>query len=189
LRLINPIAFHCLRNNNQFGNFKGQVIATYFFETVRAFSFLLKINVQFFTRISMDSIRGDCAPNSIPKECIGMSTIIRLDFHAAHFRRRGKPRWDAATRQLWFNGQLVKQFKRPAFLQELILAAFEEQGWPDCIDDPLSGQLDQDPKGRLHDTIKRLNRHHRCRAISFHGNGTGQGIIWKRLEKTASGPR
>jgi hypothetical protein len=90
---------------------------------------------------------------------------------------------------LIFPGQLVKQFKRPAPLLELILAAFEELGWPDYFDDPLPGHLDQDAKGRLHDAIKRLNRHHLCRAISFHGNGTGQGIIWKRLKKIASGPR
>jgi hypothetical protein len=31
------------------------------------------------------------------------------------------------TRELWFGGRLVKEFKRPASDQELILKAFQEQ--------------------------------------------------------------
>jgi hypothetical protein len=61
----------------------------------------------------------------------------------------------------------------------LILESFEEQGWPESIDDPLPVERDIDPKRRLHDAIKRLNRNQRCRAISFHGNGNGQGIAWR----------
>jgi hypothetical protein len=74
---------------------------------------------------------------------------------------------------------LVKQFRLPALNQELILAAFEEEAWPPHIDDPLPNALGQDPKQRLHDTIKRLNRHQVNRLIRFRSDGTGSGIIWE----------
>jgi hypothetical protein len=56
--------------------------------------------------------------------------------------------------------------------------AFEEDGWPPRIDDPLPQKLNQDPKSRLHDTIKCLNRNHRKRLIRFSGDGTGEGVVW-----------
>jgi hypothetical protein len=137
----------------------------------------------------MDSIRGQCASNPPPRESIAMAKIIRLDHHAAYFTSRCKPRWIATARQLWFNGQLVKQFRRPAPWQELILAVFEELGWPEFIDDPLPGDKNIDAKRRLHDAIKLLNRHHLVRALSFHGDGSGQGVVWKHLDEKVSAPR
>src|SRR5262249_6229217 len=47
-----------------------------------------------------------------------------------------RPRWDAGARELTWQGGLVKRFQNPARCQELILAAFEEEGWPVRIDDP-----------------------------------------------------
>jgi hypothetical protein len=95
--------------------------------------------------------------------------------NSAHVRV--KPRWDRTGRKLWFGTCLVKEFPRPSDCQVLILEAFEEQGWPESIDDPLPHDPDIDPKHRLHDAIKRLNRKQRCSALSFHGNGNGEGIV------------
>jgi len=53
------------------------------------------------------------------------------------------------------------------------------RGWPHRIDDPLSPLGDIEPKCRLHDTIKRLNRHHKDRIIHFRGDGTGEGVCWE----------
>jgi hypothetical protein len=89
------------------------------------------------------------------------------------------PRWDAARRELRWGAKLVKRFREPALNQELILAAFEEEGWPPHLDDPLPSNGDSDPKERLHDTIKRLNRHQVHRLIHFRGDGSGTGIIWE----------
>lgn len=47
------------------------------------------------------------------------------------------------------------------------------------IDDPLPPVFDIEPKRRLHDTIKSLNRHQKNRLIRFKGDGTGQGIRWE----------
>ena len=92
-----------------------------------------------------------------------------------------KPRWDGERHELWVGDQLVKQFKGQAKNQETILAVFEEEGWPPRIDDPLSLAEEIDPKRRLHDTIKCLNRKQRYQLIHFRG----EGIIWECASEPA----
>jgi hypothetical protein len=88
------------------------------------------------------------------------------------------PRWDKDRRELWFGTALVKQFKVPAANQETVLAAFQEEQWPACLDDPLPPQPDIDPKRRLHDTVGSLNRNQKRFLIRFAGNGNGLGVRW-----------
>lgn len=90
-----------------------------------------------------------------------------------------RPRWDPERQELRVGDRLVKQFKVPAANQERILAAFEEEGWPIRIDDPLPPATEQDPKRRLHDTINSLNRNQKCHGLRFLGDGTGQGVRWE----------
>jgi hypothetical protein len=87
-----------------------------------------------------------------------------------------KPHWDRNRRALFLGDKLIKQFKEPAPNQETILAAFQEEGWPDRIDDPLPPIEGVDSKKRLHDAVVRLNRHHVHRGLRFRGDGTGQGV-------------
>jgi hypothetical protein len=89
------------------------------------------------------------------------------------------PRWDAERRVLSFDGRIVKRFRRRARNQELVLAAFEEERWPRRILDPLSPQPSHDVKRRLSDTIKFLNRRQENEFIRFHGDGSGEGVIWR----------
>lgn len=89
------------------------------------------------------------------------------------------PRWDGERHELRWGAKLVKRFREPARNQELILAAFEEEGWPPHIDDPLPSPLSCDAKRRLHDTIKRLNRRQVNRLIRFRSDGSGSGVIWE----------
>jgi hypothetical protein len=88
------------------------------------------------------------------------------------------PHWDAELRQLTFNGQSIKQYRVPARNQELILSAFEEEGWPESIDDPLPPVADIDSRRRLQATIKSLNRHQTNHLIRFRGNG-GERVLWQ----------
>lgn len=88
------------------------------------------------------------------------------------------PRWDGERRQLLWGDCLVKRFRVPAACQEIILASLEEQGWPGRIDDPLPPTADIDPRARLHDTIKALNRNQARRLLCFQGDGTGRGVVW-----------
>ncbi|MBI3469387.1 MAG: hypothetical protein HY000_40815 [Planctomycetes bacterium] len=89
------------------------------------------------------------------------------------------PIWDRFRRELRVGDLVVKGFRMPAPCQETILVAFEEEGWPVRIDDPLPPLGDQDPKKRLHDAINKLNRHQKQRLLRFRGDGTGRGICWE----------
>jgi hypothetical protein len=110
-----------------------------------------------------------------------------------------KPHWNAKTRELHLGGKLVKRFAVPAENQERVLAVFEEEGWTECVHDPLPPSPEVDGKRRLRDTVKRLNR---CRAsdgLRFFTDGRGQGIRWRPsppaavrqhvVRRRAAGPR
>lgn len=92
-----------------------------------------------------------------------------------------KPRWDAERRELWFDGVLVKRFRKPGPNQELILAAFERQGWRKRIDDPLPHDEDISPVDRLHDAAKRLTASLAVPLLKFGGDGKGTGVCWRSL--------
>jgi len=89
------------------------------------------------------------------------------------------PRWDPDRHQLRLGEVLVKEFKINSPNQEAILMAFEEEGWPPRVSDPLAPQPELDPKERLRNTIKSLNRRQLNRLIRFLGDGTGQAVRWE----------
>ena len=90
------------------------------------------------------------------------------------------PIWDRGRHELYLADFLVKRFRWPAKNQETVLAAFEEERWPtEGVDDPLPPHPDNDPKQRLRDTIKCLNRYQKNRFIRFRGDGTGERVIWE----------
>ncbi len=88
------------------------------------------------------------------------------------------PHWNLETRTLSVNERIVKQFRVPSTNQEAVLAAFQEEGWPHRIDDPLPYRAGVKAKYRLHFTIGRLNRCKRESLIRFYGDGTGEGVCW-----------
>jgi hypothetical protein len=97
------------------------------------------------------------------------------------------PVWDEQRRELRVGDKVVKRFATPAPNQELILATFQEDGWPVRIDDPLPPLADQEPKRRLHDTINSLNRHQQKHLIRFIGDGSGEGIRWEPIVAEETG--
>jgi hypothetical protein len=90
-----------------------------------------------------------------------------------------RPRWDSDRQELLLGRQLVKQFKVPAPNQEVVLSAFEEEGWPPRIDDPIPPHHEIDAKRRLHDTINSLNHCQKAALLRFLGDGSGKGIRWE----------
>jgi len=96
------------------------------------------------------------------------------------------PRWDHQRRQLRVGGDVVKEFKLPSPNQETVLMALEEEGWPPRIDDPLPPLPPLDPRRRLHDTIKALNRKQKHYLIRFMGDGSGEGIRWELTDKSSA---
>jgi hypothetical protein len=97
------------------------------------------------------------------------------------------PYWDSERRELRVGEVVVKHFRQPAWAQEIVLSAFQEEQWPWRIDDPLPPQLEQDPKRHLNITITNLNRRHKHRLLRFCGDGTGSGIIWEPLRGGLNG--
>ena len=83
-----------------------------------------------------------------------------LDFLNRQSRQKTKPQWIPEKRQLMFNGRLIKQFRVPSSNQETIFAAFEEEGWPERIYDPLIPKKGIAIKRRVAETIKSMNRWH-----------------------------
>ena len=94
------------------------------------------------------------------------------------------PHWDSCRRELSVGGALIKRFRVPAQNQELILSAFQEEGWPHHIYDPLPTNRRIDTHVRLHDAINRLNGCQKSPLVRFHGNGAGNGISWELRRPT-----
>jgi hypothetical protein len=92
-----------------------------------------------------------------------------------------RPEWDATRRELLYKGQIIKRYRVPAPNQETVLSAFQEENWPQYIDDPIPPSDHQDAKYRLQHTIKTLNRNQLNPLIRFHGNGNGLQVYWKEI--------
>jgi hypothetical protein len=88
------------------------------------------------------------------------------------------PYWDSDTRKLYLGDKLIKQFKgHPAKNQVDLLEAFEREKWSPSIPDPFRN------REKLAQTIHALNRSEVGKAILFEGDGTGDGVNWKLVEK------
>jgi hypothetical protein len=115
-----------------------------------------------------------------------LSSTIPFSLPVASASAAESPHWNSQSRVLRFGGKVIKRFRQPSSNQEALLAAFEESGWPERIDDPLPPHGDVDPKQRLHFSIWRLNRHQEQDLLMFRGDGTGEGICWGRVAETDS---
>jgi hypothetical protein len=89
------------------------------------------------------------------------------------------PRYDAEERLLSWGQHALKSYRQPSGNQETILLAAEEMGWPRVFDDPLPRPRAGNPKVRLHDAIKKLNRNQETPLVHFKGDGTGTRVGWE----------
>jgi len=89
-----------------------------------------------------------------------------------------RPHWDPLDRTLMVGDRLVKRLRRPAANQVKILDAFEEEGWPRGIYDPLPPEDGANSKRRLHNTINKLNSGLLAPLLRFHGIGDGLSVCW-----------
>jgi hypothetical protein len=92
---------------------------------------------------------------------------------------RETPRYDRFKRAFSFQGVVVKQFKRKAPNQETILLAFEEQGWPEEIDNPLPPDEFTAPAVQLHDTLKSLTNDQDPCTLGFLMTSGGTRVRWQ----------
>ena len=86
-----------------------------------------------------------------------------------------QPEWDNALSELRLGGKVIKRFRGPKVAKNVVklLDAFQEEGWPRHILDPLPPST---LSKRLHDTLNSLNEG--IEGLRFRTDGTGQGICW-----------
>jgi hypothetical protein len=90
-----------------------------------------------------------------------------------------KPCYDTDLRELRVSKVLVKCLTQASDAQEVILAAFEEENWPHCIDDPLTGKGEQERKQRLRTAVANLNRRQRVPLLHFLVRRQGSAVAWE----------
>ena len=89
------------------------------------------------------------------------------------------PHYDRGNRIFRWGAHVLKTFAQPSVNQVLLLSAAEEMQWVKWFDDPLPRKRGKNPKVRLHDTIKDLNRRQSPFLIQFKGDGTGTRFGWE----------
>ena len=84
--------------------------------------------------------------------------------------------WNRDTGELFYGKQLIRRIASPQRATNIvaILNAFQEEGWPRRIDDPLPRGSDTQ---RLREAIRTLNLG--LERIHFRADGSGEGIIWE----------
>lgn len=89
------------------------------------------------------------------------------------------PHWERDRRRLTLNSDLLMELSMRAQNLLRILDVFQEENWPQQIDDPLPTIGGVDSKRRLRSAIAKLNENVRVPRIRFCGDGSGESICWK----------
>jgi hypothetical protein len=91
----------------------------------------------------------------------------------------GQPFYDEDLHELRVGDRVVKCFTQESDAQEVIVKAFQEENWCQCIDDPLTGKAGQEPKERLRMAVANLNRRQRMLLLHFRVIRQGTGVGWE----------
>ena len=100
----------------------------------------------------------------------------RTGQEAAQANSACRPRWDGRRGNLWFGHHLCKHFPQPEQDECLVLAAFEKEGWPGRIHDPLPSKPDADARQRLADKARRLNEQNPF--LRFELDAASLAMVW-----------
>lgn len=96
-----------------------------------------------------------------------------------HPQGDGGPRWSRAEGVLFVGKVIVKKFRHPGENQYLILDAFEEEGWPREIDNPIAAGNGVDERTRLKEAVHSLNRNQLASLVKFGICRSGQRVSLK----------
>jgi hypothetical protein len=84
-----------------------------------------------------------------------------------------KPNWNKSTLELCYQGQLARKIRRIARNPIIVLDAFQEDGWPAHIDNPLP------PNANISEVVRTLNQ--RLKLLRFASDGASSGFNWRLL--------
>ncbi|MGO9107942.1 MAG: hypothetical protein ACLP9L_01805 [Thermoguttaceae bacterium] len=93
---------------------------------------------------------------------------------------RTTPVFKRETRVLRFRGAMVKRFSPQARNQIAILVAFQNQGWPRWIENPLGNRKECGSEKPLKNAVYRLNLACKSRLIRFACDGDRAGWVRQR---------
>jgi hypothetical protein len=96
------------------------------------------------------------------------------------------PKWDRNRHELMLGSTVVTRFKMPAAGPEAILTVFEESGWPQHIEDPLSPAGAQVPSLPLYDAVQCLNKTQKQPVLRFLADSANLGVRWELYSQLAS---
>ena len=143
---------------------------------------LIKDNPDLWPNEWLDPIKHDWAFADLMRKLHNELSDELLDNQAAASTQlalpapeRMTPTWDRENYHLSFMGELARNVSPRARNVIRVLDAFQEEGWPDRIYDPV-----HDDKTRIHYTIASLNEG--LRKLRFHADGTGERIRWAPLK-------
>jgi hypothetical protein len=122
---------------------------------------------------------GNLAPGTRRSESVDISRVPDLA-PAEISVTTTIPSWNRETGELRLNDRLVKHIKniKQAVNVIRILDAFERDGWPEVMGDPLPYATERKRRERLGEALKSLN----CKLVGlrFLRNGSTQCIRWVR---------
>jgi hypothetical protein len=118
-----------------------------------------------------------CAPNGLP----GATTVNGASQRDRADDALGGPRWDSRHLVLRVDEIAVTELLAKSRNQLAILAAFEAQGWPRRIDNPLECDCPARRAQALADAVHGLNRNLRAKVIRFHTAEKGGSARYELL--------
>jgi hypothetical protein len=107
----------------------------------------------------MNSLLGVLVFDKAPSEAVHHALVQLVPFEAPFPGILWAPTDNRKLFELWVGDVMVKRLDIRAKSQSLILRAFQEEGWPARIDNPIPPEGDDD-KHRLREVV-------RCRAASL----------------------
>lgn len=130
----------------------------------------------------------------VSKDTLVDTTDVTVRTSEGKLLQRITPYWCEDLHTLLYGEIVVKSFRNKAAANQVkVLRAFEEEGWPPTVYDPLyddhSIGLYANPKKRRTrlrvDTLAALNRNQKCPILCFRACSNGERIRWEINNKVS----